>query len=125
MLLWPRENGLTFLFKKARVFKVWGSAEVQRKSLALVRKRFATGVQNRACTDAKHFLSFWTGAPTEFQPFLISTWGQLSGARLRGRTATQRSEKGSEKVLGGVLGKGSQKGSEKGACYGFYSKKGF
>ena len=45
------------------------------------------------------------------------------GARLRGRTATQRSKKGSEKVLGGVLGKGSQKGSEKGACSGFYSKK--
>ena len=47
------------------------------------------------------------------------------GARLRGRTATQRSKKGSEKVLGRVLGKGSQKGSEKGACYGFQSKKGF
>ena len=31
------------------------------------------------------------------------------GARLRGRTATQRSKKGSQKVLG----KGSQKGSEK------------
>ena len=43
------------------------------------------------------------------------------GARLRGRTATQRSKKGSEKVLGRVL----EKGSEKGACYGFYSKKGF
>ena len=28
------------------------------------------------------------------------------GARLRGRTATQRSKKGSEKVLGRVLGKG-------------------
>ena len=37
------------------------------------------------------------------------------GARLRGRTATQRSKKGSEKVLG--------KGSEKGGCCGFYSKK--
>ena len=47
------------------------------------------------------------------------------GARLRGRTATQRSKKGSEKVLGRVLGKGSQKGSEKRACCGFYSKKGF
>ena len=33
------------------------------------------------------------------------------GARLRDRTATQRSKKGSEKVLGRVLGKGSQKGS--------------
>ena len=31
--------------------------------------------------------------------------------------ATQRSKKGSEKVLGRVLGKGS----EKGVCYGFYS----
>ena len=47
------------------------------------------------------------------------------GARLRGRTATQRSKKGSEKVLERVLGKGSQKGSEKGVCYGVYSKKGF
>ena len=37
--------------------------------------------------------------------------------------ATQRSEKGSEKVLKGLLGKGSQKGSEKTACYGFYSSK--
>ena len=44
------------------------------------------------------------------------------GARLRGRTATQRSKKGSWK---GFLGRGSQKGSEKGACFGFYSKKGF
>ena len=47
------------------------------------------------------------------------------GARLRGRTATQHSKKGSEKVLGRVLGKGSQKGFEKGACSGFYSKRGF
>ena len=46
------------------------------------------------------------------------------GARLRGRTATQRSKKGSEKVLGRLLEKGSQKGSEKGACYGFTAKKG-
>ena len=38
----------------------------------------------------------------------------ILGARLRGRTATQRSKKGSEKVLGRALGKGSQKGSEKG-----------
>ena len=44
------------------------------------------------------------------------------GARLRGRTATQRSKKGSEKVLGRVLGKGSQKGSEKGGCYRFYRR---
>ena len=45
------------------------------------------------------------------------------GARLRGRTVTQRCKKGSEKVLGRVLGRGPQKGSEKGGCYGFYSKK--
>ena len=42
----------------------------------------------------------------------------MLGARLNGRTATQRSKNGSEKVLGRVLGrvlgKGSQKGSEKG-----------
>ena len=43
------------------------------------------------------------------------------GARLRGCTETQRSKKGSEKVLERVLGKGSQKG----VCYGIYSKKGF
>ena len=48
-----------------------------------------------------------------------------TGSRLRGRTAIQRSKKGSEKVLERVLGEGSQKGSEKGACCGFYSKKGF
>ena len=38
-----------------------------------------------------------------------------------GRTATQSSRKGSEKVLGRVLRKGSQKGSKgpEGACYGF------
>ena len=44
------------------------------------------------------------------------------GARLRGRTATQRSKKGSENVLGRVLGgamgfavkKGSEKASQKG-----------
>ena len=45
------------------------------------------------------------------------------GARLRGRTATQRS-KNSEKALGRVVGEGSQKGSEKGACCGFTVKKG-
>ena len=52
---------------------------------------------------------------------IISLQTFFLGARLRGRTATQRSKKGSEKVLGRVLGKGSQKGSEQGACYGFYS----
>ena len=43
----------------------------------------------------------------------------------RGRTATQRSKKGSKKVLERVLENRSQKGSEKGLCYGFYSKEGF
>ena len=38
------------------------------------------------------------------------------GARLWGHKATQRSKKGSEKVLGRVLGKG--------ACYGFTVRKG-
>ena len=43
----------------------------------------------------------------------------------RGRAATQRFEKGSEKVLDRVLGKGSQKGSEKGPfSMGFTVKKG-
>ena len=37
------------------------------------------------------------------------------GARPGGRAATQRSEKGSQKVLGRVLGNSSQKGSEKAA----------
>ena len=41
------------------------------------------------------------------------------------RMATQRSKKGSEKVLGRVLEKGSQKGSEKWSFCGFYSRKGF
>ena len=35
--------------------------------------------------------------------------------------ATQRSKKGSERVLGRVLGKGS----EKGVCYGLDNKEGF
>ena len=49
------------------------------------------------------------------------------GARLRGRTARQRSKKGSEKVLGRVLGKASQKGAFKKVAFfrGFYCKKGF
>ena len=45
------------------------------------------------------------------------------GARLRGHTATQRSKKGSEKVLGRVLGKVLKSALRRGACYGFYSKK--
>ena len=44
--------------------------------------------------------------------------------RARVRTATQRSKKGSEKVLGSVLGKDSRDGSEMVAGYGFYSIKG-
>ena len=39
---------------------------------------------------------------------------QTLGARLRGRTAIQRSKKGSEKVLGSVLGKGSGEGFSEG-----------
>ena len=35
------------------------------------------------------------------------TMGLVLGARLRGRTATQRSKKGTEKVLRRVLGKAS------------------
>ena len=48
------------------------------------------------------------------------------GARLRGRTATQRSEiRVLRRFWEGFWGKGfsDQKGSERGACYGFYSKK--
>ena len=40
-------------------------------------------------------------------PALRARGGKKSGARLRGRTATQRSKKASEKVLGRVLEKGS------------------
>ena len=54
----------------------------------------------------------------------IEGWKPLLGARLRGRTATQHSKEGSEKVLGRVLQKkGSQKGSQKWACYAYYSLK--
>ena len=69
--------------------------------------------------------------PRPFARYRIKPAGMKLGARrLRGRTATQRPKKGSEKVLGRVLGKGfwgrgSQKGSEKVACFGFCSKKGF
>ena len=59
--------------------------------------------------------SLFSGDPRFFPKKAgIGGSGKL-GARLRGRTATQRSEKVSQKVLGRVLGKGSQKGSEKGA----------
>ena len=61
---------------------------------------------------------------TLFQVF--STFSELFWVqRVRGRTATQRSKKGSEKVLRRFLGKGCQKGSEKGACSVFCSKKWF
>ena len=100
-------------------------------------KRWMATSFNRACLDA---FSTHDGANVvvcgmscrrpEVHPhrrplslFGMFPWHTLS-ARLRGRTATQHSKKGSEKVLGRVLGKGSQKGSEKGAWYGFYSKKG-
>ena len=59
------------------------------------------------------------------QPPSLNEGATNFGARLRGRTATQRSKKGSEKVLERVLENGSQKGSEKAVCYGFYSRKGF
>ena len=48
----------------------------------------------------------------------------LWGARLRGRTVTQRSKKGSEKVLERVLGKGSQRVLRRGPAMGFTVKKG-
>ena len=48
------------------------------------------------------------------------------GARLRGRTATQRSKKGSENVLGRVLGKGFWgRVLRRGPAMGFTGKKGF
>ena len=62
----------------------------------------------------------WIGPASCYCQYLFSCL--FLGARLMGRTATQRSKKGSEKVLGRVLGKGSEKGSENGACYGFYSE---
>ena len=68
----------------------------------------------------------------KFRPKLFITkvsitnfWSFQLDARLRGRTAEQRSKKGSENVLERVLGKGSQKASEKGVCYGIYSEKRF
>ena len=40
---------------------------------------------------------------------MLGRGGRLQlGARLRGRTATQHSKKGSEKVMGRLLGEGSQ-----------------
>ena len=48
--------------------------------------------------------------------------GLQLGAYLKGRMATQRSKKGSEKVLGKVLGKCSQKGSEKGMLWVYSSE---
>ena len=73
------------------------------------------------------FLPFFPFLPVYFSSIfrLFPFFRFQSGARLRGRTATQRSKKGSEKILERVLGKGSQKGSEKGVCYGFYSRKGY
>ena len=63
-------------------------------------------------------------AEPNFTPFELLS-GILSSARPRGHVATQRSKKGSEKVLGRVLGKGSQKGSQRRACSVFTVKKGF
>ena len=45
------------------------------------------------------------------------------GARLRGRTATQRSKKGSEKVLGRVLGRVLGKGFSEGVLRKAVSRK--
>ena len=50
--------------------------------------------------------------------------GHHLGVRLRGRTATQRSKKGSEKVLEKVLGKGSQNVLRRGPAMAFAVKKG-
>ena len=57
--------------------------------------------------------------PEKFGPYVVHTnitdrqtfLGELIlGARLRGRTATQRSKKGSEKAPGRVLGAGFSEG---------------
>ena len=55
----------------------------------------------------------------------VSPFMPTFGCTPRGRAATQRSKKGSQKVLERVLGKGSQKGSEKGSALGFTIKRGF
>ena len=46
---------------------------------------------------------------------IFTSQEDLIGGRL-GRTATQPSKKGSEKVLGRVVGEGSQKASENSVC---------
>ena len=82
--------------------------------------------QGNLGTEKSLFLLLIHGLCAFFRPLLtlVSTAPFFaSGARLRGRTATQRSKKGSEKVLGWVLGKGSQKDSEKGVCCGFFTVK--
>ena len=72
------------------------------------------GVVLLQLTFVKH--SWWT--------FYLPVWDGTKRRsprqvhNLRGRTATQRSKKCYEKVLGKDLGKGSQKG----ACYGFCSQ---
>ena len=56
---------------------------------------------------------------------LRAVWELILGARLRGRTATQRSKKGSENVLGRVLGNGVlRRVLRRGPAMRFYSKKG-
>ena len=55
------------------------------------------------------FPDFWCPSLGSEGPGFFSQTPVL-GARLRGRTATQRSKKGSEKVLGRVLGKGFSEG---------------
>ena len=72
--------------------------------------------------DFCHVRSFRDARESSTQLLVCScqSWGACLG-----RTATQRSKNGSEKVLGRVLEKGSQKGSEKWSFYGFYSREGF
>ena len=55
--------------------------------------------------QSKRYL--WDSGP---RPKRLLAPSLILGARLRGRTATQRSKKGSEKVLGRVLGKGFSEG---------------
>ena len=104
---------------------------VPKMSLALGQPQGCTGA-SLACSRARDMsgtLRPSSEKTTRSFPYRSSgksrNSGLVWGARLRGRTATQRSKKGSEKVLERVLGEGSHKGSEKGACCGFYSKQGF
>ena len=59
----------------------------------------------------------YLSVPKTLSDFESTKTLRFLGARQTGCTVTQRSKKGSEKVLGRVLGKGSWKG----ACCGFCS----